>query len=229
MCEERAHPSQRYRARVLVGRMGTGKAAATRVPEFFHVTAPTLDEVLALRDSSIQSYLNPKKRKRQQLRDIDECLADQPCRARPMRSAAPRDLWVPPLKMGNINVHAGPGRGRKYEPARSLHQQIQEAVIMPPANGEEGSWFRRMQLSQKWKSERMAQLERQVEELLLINEEQSKTIGALRTRVSVPIYSHVLSPMPHLTQWRVALALWWGVASLLLFYKSPCHYASIHS
>lgn len=188
--DENASEGQRFRALARVGRMGCGKAAQTKINEFRYIRAPTVEEVLRRREEFIHDYLNPKKRFKaaeaggpaQQKQPV---VADgEAALCRPRRAAAPTNLAVPKTQqVGNHVPHAGPGRGRKYEPARPISEQIHEATVLPPKDAEEGNWFRRMQLKQQWKCERMMQLERQVEELLTKNAHQATTIERLRQRV----------------------------------------------
>lgn len=190
----KAAPSQRFRVQAKVWRCATGKAAKSQIKEFRWFSAPTAEEALAWRTQFIQDYLQPSKRQRtsslpakslaaaetaaESAADSVEVAASMP---RPQRAARPTNL-AEPRKAGPLCPRAGPGRGHTYEPARPLHQQLE--VLLPPPDAEEsGNWFKQMQLKQKWRSERMAQLERQVEELLVANLQQADTIAALRQRV----------------------------------------------
>lgn len=191
-CDEKASKGQRFRALARVGRMGAGKAALTKINEFTYIRAPTVEEVLRRREEFIHEYMHPKKRSRAPVAcasakheqpGVGVAVSEEDAPSRPRRAAAPSNLTEAKLQIGNRLPHAGPGRGRSYEPARSLREQINEAAILPPADAEEGNWFRRMQQKQQWKSDRMAQLEHQVEELLATNAHQATTLQRLRQRV----------------------------------------------
>ena len=48
---------------------------------------------------------------------------------------------------------------------------------------ERSNWLQRVQLQKQWQTARLAELEKQVEELLAVKATQAATIEALRTRV----------------------------------------------
>jgi hypothetical protein len=70
------------------------------------------------------------------------------------------------------------GRGHTYESTLPIEEQVK--VTLPPAKATSGNWL----LAQKWKTERITELEQQVEALLAVNATQARTIEALRARVA---------------------------------------------
>lgn len=189
---EKGGRTQRFRAQARVGRQGTGKAASTKIAEYRWLYGASAEEAEAQRNEFITHYttVRPKRKHISSKAESDSVegaasSADAgETEKRLRRGAAPRHLAEPKLATGPRVARAGPGRGHLYEPAQPLADQLLFATILPPAGAEEGSWFRQMQLKHKWTSERMAQLEQQVEQLLALNAHQVTSIAALRTRVS---------------------------------------------
>lgn len=58
---------------------------------------------------------------------------------------------------------------------------IEMQAVLPPPKALDGNW--QLALRKKWQTERIAQPEKQVEELLVVNAMQERTIAALRKRV----------------------------------------------
>lgn len=185
--DEKASRGQKFRVVAVVHRRGTGKAEGSVVTERRRFCASTAEEAVRQRGEFIEKFLNPSKRKVCQV--VVEAVQDESnisSKRRLHRASKPHCLAEPKLQPTvPIRQRAGPGRGRRYEPARPIGEQIaEEPVILPPADAEDGScWLRRMQLKEKWKSERIAQLERQVEKLIAENSRQAQTINALREKV----------------------------------------------
>lgn len=173
----------RFSCRVLLASKQSGNARAWEkcVRE---CRGSTEEEVLQARLKVICEFMSgPRDRAAPRKRQVSE--GEWEALPRPKRMAAPRSLVEPKEPCAAINPRAGPGRGHTYESTRPLLVQIREALLMPPEDAEEKSnWFERLKLKEKWKTERMAQLEQQVELLLSQNEQQAMTIKALRARVS---------------------------------------------
>jgi len=149
--------TQARRVKALVGRLGTGRAATVLKWEITPwMFAPSREAALERQRDYIEGYLHPKPRAtaRKPSAPAD---AVQP---RPQRAAAPRDLAEPSRPRGPQPGHGrpGPGRGHIYEPTRPIEEQLDPGP--EPTQGE--NWLQRLAREKKWKTDRIAELERQV-------------------------------------------------------------------
>ena len=87
------------------------------------------------------------------------------------------------------------GRGHTFESTRPLEEQ----EVLPPANVTETNWLRQQALKQQWKTEKMAQLERQLIQANATIARQQLTIEALREQVGLCRCS--VQPSPWLSPW----------------------------
>ena len=173
-------------------RMGTGKNPkpvddSRKAAPIYGASA---EECAARRDAFLTEYLNSAKRKRTASAPASISTAAS---ARPSRTAAPTSLKEKPLGPQGLKpgqAHAGPGRGRTYEPARPIAEQMAE-VEMPLAELARANWLQQAALKKQWQTTRMDELESQIElHLATINaqtatiETQAATIQALRARVA---------------------------------------------
>lgn len=177
----------------LVGRMGTGKAAAIKIEEKSgKIFGPNEEEVLMRRERFIREYLHPRPPKQKRPRSPAESstlqLDEEPKAERPRRSAAPRTLSELRGPAGAPRGSAGgPGRGHTFEYKAPCQQEVLPSVPAASAN-----WFEQLQLKQQWKTARMDQLEAQLSMAVATVEQQKATILALRARVSsAPIYKRI--------------------------------------
>lgn len=176
----------------LVGRLGCGKAASTRViersPKIFGATE---EEALQRREEFIQEYLNPRQRiasQKKRLRsevapnaeDKDESkLARLPIK----RSAATRcseKLREERLGHGAQGGSAGgPGRGHTFE--FKVHGQPE---LLPSVPSTSANWFEQLQLKEKWRTARIQQLETHLAEARTEVQKSKAANVELRARVS---------------------------------------------
>ena len=71
----------------------------------------------------------------------------------------------------------------RYEPARSLVEQISDELLPSSAEFKRTNWLERLTLKRQWQTVHMAELEMQVEKLVAANVTKDATIEALRDRV----------------------------------------------
>lgn len=176
--EVRAH--NRWTAMAEVAKKRTGKASGWTF-ESRQFRAATREEVLAARESFLKEYQITRKRKAKSSH-LEEQQPEDVSRER--RACAPTSLKLPKLNPGPQLPVPGPGRGRSYEPELSIRQQMNE--ILPPQEALVATnWLKLMQLKSQWKSDRIQQLEKQVEELLAANEKQAQELTTLRDQVGL--------------------------------------------
>eukprot|EP00327_Prymnesium_parvum_P020793 CAMPEP_0113266044 /NCGR_PEP_ID=MMETSP0008_2-20120614/19844_1 /TAXON_ID=97485 /ORGANISM="Prymnesium parvum" /LENGTH=227 /DNA_ID=CAMNT_0000114941 /DNA_START=266 /DNA_END=947 /DNA_ORIENTATION=+ /assembly_acc=CAM_ASM_000153 len=105
-------------------------------------------------------------------------------RAKHQRLAAPRESLAMPRQVGGARSGArpGPGRGHTYESTMPIETQF---LFPPLPKTVGGNWLEQLSLRKKWQTERIEHLERQVEELLVVNAtqaapEEEATVAASR-------------------------------------------------
>mmetsp|Transcript_23123 Transcript_23123/g.55754 ORF Transcript_23123/g.55754 Transcript_23123/m.55754 type:complete len:233 (+) Transcript_23123:301-999(+) len=165
-----------------IGRMGTGKASMKRIEEISpKLFGATEEECYMKQGSYINDYMHPKQR----VRKAAEQVADEPSgsnsedatqggcwRAKHQRLAAPRESLAMPRQVGGARSGArpGPGRGHTYESTMPIETQF---LFPPLPKTVGGNWLEQLSLRKKWQTERIEHLERQVEELLVVNATQA--------------------------------------------------------
>lgn len=176
---------QQFYAQALVGRCGSGKAAGTLITEKSpKIFGETQEEVQRKREEFIREYLQPVKRAKNALAGTSSSGAAAVAATlggRPSRAAKPLDLQLPRQseRGAKPGTTAGPGRGHTFQSTKG--EQIQE--LLPSADALDGNWLRQHSLRQKWKTDRIAQLEQQLAEALSTVAAQQTTIAALREKV----------------------------------------------
>lgn len=190
------HGSQdnRFYCVALVGKMGTGKAAGTRVRERSPKIFGATEEVaLKLREQFIHDYLQPRRRKPAAKRqgaeapqldvglgDDDELGSCSP-RLSIKRAAVPKPqaLREPALRSGSRpGSTAGPGRGHTLE-----FKMSSQPEVLPTVPSKSANWFQQLQLKEQWRTSRISQLEGKLAEAVSESERHKATHIRLRARV----------------------------------------------
>jgi len=140
--------------------MGGGKNTSW-IDEYADFFAPTAGEAVEKRDAFIYKYMHTPVKLPKRNAVVSE---GEPPAVRPKRAAAPT-VRTPGLMPGA--GHAGPGRGRTFEPTK-----LPEPSVRPTT----GNWFEQRQ----WGAKRIAELERQCVDSNATIELQGKCIDELR-------------------------------------------------
>ena len=182
--------TQQWYVKAIVGRWGTGNNSGYRIQEKTrNMYAETYDLALIEQQNFINSYLHPQKRQRKAAAEgssssssaaegSSSTNATTAAEPRPTRAAAPTlgSLVEPPVHMKQPGqARAGRDRGHRYEPARLLREQIEESVrarieeerakhpeVLPRADALQQNWLKQIELRERWRTERIEQLEQQV-------------------------------------------------------------------
>ena len=177
-------PNRRWSCFARWEQLRTGKAARADVwelKESSKLWASTREEVVQKREAVLLEVLHPKSRAAKTGKRFAPTEERAPREGK--RAATPDSLSEPklmPYGPSHERARAGPGRGHKYEPAHPLREQL---TLPSPEALAGASWFEQIRLKKEWQTKRMAELEAQVEMLLVENERLTLTVEALRQRV----------------------------------------------
>ena len=173
--------SQRWRAFAKCSQKGTGKCKGTVTCRLGPFNGATKEDAEAKRAAGVEAWLHaPKKRAKaaaaaesadaggQQQRPAEQSPHTDP---RIRREAAPSSLAEPPLaETRRTDGGAGPGRGHSVPPT--------EAELLPPPGVLPGTWLEQLARKELWRTERIAQLERQLKAALAENATLSARVSS---------------------------------------------------
>lgn len=156
--------------------------------------ASTAEAALKLRDQWIDDYLHKKRAKQGESASASTSTsasagastsastsvdADAD-RTRPPREAAPSSLKEQPLSAAGGKEKRTPGPGRGHVSVES----VPEPELLPPASVDATNWLKQIELRERWRTERIAQLERQLATANATNESLLAEVTQLRERVA---------------------------------------------
>ena len=160
---------QRWQAYAEWEELRTGKAA--RKDQWYsrksrdRIKAATKEELLQRRAEFLRDQLHPEPRGAKTGKRFapteERTPGERKRAATPDSFAEPRHGLQGP---SSSEARPGPGRGHRYEPARSLREQIEETL--PPADQlAKANWLQKIALKKEWQTARMEELEEQVRRL----------------------------------------------------------------